>query len=365
MSDSKVSIIMPVFNAEKFLEKSIGSLIKQTYRNIEVLCIDDGSNDDSLDILNAFAQKDNRIKVFSQENSGPAFSRNKGLDNSTGDYIMFCDADDWYEDNMVELMVNTIEKKDVDFVICDVNIILDKFHNRPLSDIEFHFLNFSGFLDLNSCMKIQDKVKVFLWKKIFRKNIIDKYNIRFPDGLKSDDCVFIRQYVYVSENCYALDKKLYNHVIRKDSIMGNVFAQKSNDYFDFIQGCILLADFVNKVGLKNKNKLNYILNVVQSESLFWVNFIDKKEELDEYLTYIVHFAEKFDISLIDKSEQPLIYAAKCKSIKDLKKLCKCKNYRKNTILEDIFSIRNIVDRDKSFKTITIFGIKIKKLIKAK
>ncbi|MBS4760841.1 MAG: glycosyltransferase family 2 protein [Clostridium sp.] len=365
MSDSKVSIIMPVFNAEKFLEKSIESLIKQTYRNIEVLCIDDGSSDSSLAILNTFAQKDSRIKVFSQENSGPAFSRNKGLDNSSGDYIMFCDADDWYEDNMVELMVNTIEKKDVDFVICDVNIILSKFHNRPLSDIEYHFLNFSGFIDLNNCMKIQDKVRVFLWKKIFRKNIIDEYNIRFPNGLKSDDCVFIREYVYVSNNCYALDKKLYNHVIQKDSIMGKVFAKKSKDYFDFIKGNIQLADFVNKVGLKNKNKLNYILHSVQNEAFFWMQFIDEKKELNEYFVYLIQFAEKFDISLIDKAELPLIYAAKNRDIKTLKNLCEGNNSRKNTIFENVFSIRNMVDRNKSFKVITILGIKIKKLIRTK
>lgn len=363
--NAKVSIIMPVYNADKFLDRSVCALLNQTYQNIEILCINDGSKDNSLEILNKYAQTDNRVKVFNQENKGPAIARNVGLDNSTGKYIMFCDADDWYEPDMVEQMVYTIEKQNVDFVICDTNIILDKDHNRSGMDIKYHYLTFSGVLNLNSCGKIQSKVHAFLWKKIFKKSIIDKYSIRFPDGLKSDDCLFIREYVLVSDTAFGLNKKLYNHLMQRQSIMGEVFALKTKDYFDSIKTNILIAQFFKQKSIANKNKLNYIISATQDESYFWAQFV-KKEDKKEFINLLIQYAEEFDLSEIDKSAQSLLYYAKLKDIKKVKKLLFCTAYpRKNTLIENLFSIRNIPERGKTFKVLTILGFKIKRTQKSK
>ena len=122
MKKTVISIILPVYNCEKFLSRCLEALLIQTYSNIEVLCINDGSTDKSLQILEQYAQKDSRIKVFSQENSGPAKARNLGLAKARGDYLMFCDSDDWYEPQMCECMLKTIELENVDLVICKANV---------------------------------------------------------------------------------------------------------------------------------------------------------------------------------------------------------------------------------------------------
>ena len=156
------------------------ALINQTYKNIEILCINDGSTDNSLQVLEKYASEDDRIKIFSHENKGPATSRNVGLDNATGEYIMFCDSDDWYEPQMVEEMLSAIERENLDIVVCDVNIVIDKSNDRT-DDIEYPRLPFTGKVNINATPKISEKIHAFLWKKIFKKSLIDEYNIRFPD----------------------------------------------------------------------------------------------------------------------------------------------------------------------------------------
>ena len=116
----KLSIIVPVYNSEKFLNKCINSLINQTIKNIEIILINDGSSDNSLNICNEFAKKDSRIKVFSQENSGQATARNVGLDNATGEYITFTDADDWVDPDYYEKLLNTALNHNADVACASI-----------------------------------------------------------------------------------------------------------------------------------------------------------------------------------------------------------------------------------------------------
>ena len=113
-----ISIIVPVYNSEKYIEKTLYSLTNQTLQDIEIICINDGSSDHSLKILQQHSVKDPRIKVFSQTNLGQASARNLGLKKATGKYLMFCDSDDWYERNMCERLYNIIEQNSIDIVQC-------------------------------------------------------------------------------------------------------------------------------------------------------------------------------------------------------------------------------------------------------
>lgn len=105
MVNPEISIIIPVYNPGKFINKCLNSIIHQTFKNIEILCIDDGSTDNSLNILKEFQKNDKRIRIFSQENLGAAASRNLGIENSKGNYILFVDADDWIEEDMCEKLI--------------------------------------------------------------------------------------------------------------------------------------------------------------------------------------------------------------------------------------------------------------------
>ena len=128
----EISIIIPNYNTEQYLPRCLNSLIGQTFKDIEIILIDDGSTDNSVKIMKEYAKQDNRIKVIEQPNSGPARARNQGLENATGKYLMFCDSDDWYEPNMCEIMYYTIENKKTDVVCCHTLLSCEK--NLPAEE---------------------------------------------------------------------------------------------------------------------------------------------------------------------------------------------------------------------------------------
>ena len=117
-NESLVSIIVPVYNVEKYLRKCLDSIVNQTYKNIEVICVDDGSPDNSIDILREYRAKDDRVTIIRQKNKGLSGARNTGIKNATGKYIMFIDSDDWVELNMVELMTKKMDNKNLELAVC-------------------------------------------------------------------------------------------------------------------------------------------------------------------------------------------------------------------------------------------------------
>ncbi|OCG79555.1 glycosyltransferase family 2 protein [Gilliamella sp. Occ4-3] len=230
-----ISIIVPVYNCDKYLKKSIDSLLNQTISNIEIICIDDGSTDESSNILKDYANKHSHIVLLSQENKGPAIARNRGIAIARGEYIMFCDSDDWYEPAMCEKMLETIRLKNVDIVMCNCNIVkYDVSYDARDDDISYHKLNIFGYHSLNFDLKY--KVNSVLWNKIFKKSIIDKFNIDFPSGHYHDDMAFILQYLCSSKNLYGIDCNLYNYVFRSNSIMHQTYftANHEKKLFDVI-----------------------------------------------------------------------------------------------------------------------------------
>ena len=210
MNNPKVSIIIPVYNAEKYLKKCISSLLEQTLSEIEILAVDDGSADGSYVLLQTLAEKDHRIHPFHIENSGPGVARQYALDHASGQYILFCDADDYYMPTMCERMVSEIERTNSDWGICD--FILEG-NDHPSSMATFS----ARYTEHN----IPSSGKV-LWCHIFKKDILDNYNIRFPASFYGEDIAFISKYVYVSRSYFSLAEKLYVHTDNDSSLMGTV-----------------------------------------------------------------------------------------------------------------------------------------------
>lgn len=243
---SQISIIIPIYNAEKYLPKCLDSIINQTFKDIEIICVNDGSTDDSLNILNDYTAKDCRIKVFSQANAGPAKARNVGLTNSQSEFIMFCDADDTYEPDMCKIMLDTITANQTDCAMCNSNIISQ--NDRTYSDVYFN-PPLKGLIN-----KKLHKINVVLWNKIFRKSIIDKYNITFPDGFLHDDDCFWYKYALCSRNIYITTDKLYNYVIHSNSIIDNYNNHKQANYFDRFYITKNLLEFAKKHQFFDQNK---------------------------------------------------------------------------------------------------------------
>ena len=250
----EISIIIPNYNTRKYLPRCLDSLTQQTFGNIEVILIDDGSTDGSVEIMKEYAQKDSRIKIIEQINSGPAKARNKGLENASGKYLMFCDSDDWYEPDMCEMMYTAIEKNNVDIVCCHNFFDLEE----SLSDEEKEkrlprkYFNKSGKYSLNQ--KNILTTDVVLWNKIWRRDLIEKYNIRFPEGHEHDDDAFWYMYSFVSKKIFFLNKKLYHYFLRAGSIMSTQVNKKPKNRLDRIAISYYIFDFLTKNNLYNNNK---------------------------------------------------------------------------------------------------------------
>ncbi|OCG32041.1 hypothetical protein A9G34_01895 [Gilliamella sp. Choc4-2] len=291
-----ISIIVPVYNCDKYLKKSIDSLLNQTIDNIEIICIDDGSTDESLNILKDYASKHSHIVLLSQENQGPAIARNRGLAIAQGEYIMFCDSDDWYEPTMCEKMLETIRLKNVDMVMCDCNIVkYDKSYDVRDDDINYHKLNIFGYHTLT--FELRHKVSSVLWNKIFKKSIIDKFNIDFPSGYYHDDVAFILQYLCSSKNLYAIDCNLYNYVFRSNSIMHQTYFTPNHEkkLFDVIDA---MKYFYSKLVENNNLVGNKKLFITKLVSV--IQWVLKYNNNEEKMVYFLNYCNEkliFDLDL--------------------------------------------------------------------
>lgn len=296
-----VSVIVPMYNSQKYISRCIESIITQTYRDIEIIVIDDGSNDKSFEIVEKFSKKDNRIKLITQKNSGVSTSRNNGLKLASGKYIFFIDSDDWIEKNYIEILVNTSEKENLEFTFCDWyvyekekiyvdNINKEFFNKTTCEDVFKHFLNSrSGGAP---------------WAKVFLKSIIEEYDIKFIEGLPyGEDYLFVLKYIsnitrlkyinkaLVNYNCIELGahakvRKNYDEVQfliekkKKDIVYNSKYFKKKYDLLISKQyisiACLSIINIKNlNLSLKEINKL--IIEIINR-----FNFINefKKNELN-------------------------------------------------------------------------------------
>ena len=233
---SLVSIVIPVYNAEKYLARCLDSIVNQTHKNIEILLINDGSVDNTFNICEEYARNDRRIKLFHEDNQGVSVARNCGIDNATGEYLVFIDADDYIEHNYVETLVNTIEKEKVDMVICGIKeIISDSTINRKargeitgvLGDDYFNIIDFL-------CVP---------FSKIYRNQIIKEQKLKFLKELNyAEDELFnlnyyknVKSYVFIDSPLY-----IYDHHLNSLSDKKNLRSSKH------------LTDYVSKLYLERK-----------------------------------------------------------------------------------------------------------------
>lgn len=295
-NNPQISIIVPVYNVEKYLEACLDSLLGQTFENIEILCINDGSADKSLAILRRYEKRHSRLRVFNQANAGPAKARNVGLENASGEYIMFCDADDTYEPQMCEKMLAAITDNDVDLVMCNTNAY-DKQGANARNEYYFRFNDGLSLLT----PEIKLKTNVYLWNKIFKKSKIDAFQIKFPNGHKSDDNYFIYVYLMVSKTIYCLDDKLYNHYERENSIM-NIYNNDNGikycDIEDKIDIIEMTYDFLIKHHIFQPNEETFLKIFFQLFSYSWGSVSDQWKE--QYLQRCADFISRTNIKTWSK-----------------------------------------------------------------
>lgn len=249
---SNISIIVPVYNVQDYLEDCLDSLINQTYKNIIIICVNDGSTDNSGEILKQYAKRDKRIKVINKQNGGLSSARNAGLKECGTEYVMFCDSDDSYDKKMCERMLRVIEKDQSDISICGINVVYDAHEEMKKSDDRYYSLSYKGKKRINDELIFNTDVAV--WNKLFRMEKIKQYNIAFPEGLNNEDFYFYNAYMIISSTASYVVDKLYNYKRRDGSIMSNNF-EKGSLSLDHLRVAKKLFGFYKKEGFL-KNHIN-------------------------------------------------------------------------------------------------------------
>lgn len=241
----QVAIIVPVYNVEKYVRRCLESLVSQTLKDLEIICVNDGSTDGSAFVLNEFAQKDARIKVISRVNGGLSAARNTGLDNVTAPFVMFCDSDDAFSPDACRMMYDAIKDGKSDFVRFGVELIRGKESVCPSVRESFFQLQIpEGHVQLSDkIVKILDHC---VTNKIYKADLISRYGIRFPVGLVHEDSCFHLKYSMVSRTAMVVEKKLYMYFLRFDGIMSQQ-GKKVRQSTDYIR----IMDDVYEFAIKN------------------------------------------------------------------------------------------------------------------
>ena len=230
----KISIIVPIYNAGEYLERCLDSLIHQTYKNIEIILVNDGSTDNSLDICKNYGKKDHRIYVVDKENEGVAVARNIGISKATGAYIGFVDPDDWVEEGMYQSLYETIKYYHYPICMCNYskddkkNIIAKKLKIKANSlkreeVIEKIITNMIGVDDIIPHM---DYIMGSVWRCLYEKDFLDKHGLRFEKGITiMEDLVFNIQAFLKSEGL-CIDHGVWYHYVQNPKSVLHTYNEK-------------------------------------------------------------------------------------------------------------------------------------------
>ena len=242
----KISIIVPVYNVDKYLEESLNSIFNQTFNDYEVICINDGSTDSSLSILEAYSNKNPRIQVITQENCGCGCARNKGLKEASGEYLYFFDPDDLIEENTLERLYENAVNNNSDMVLFKYGLMYDdKFDNAnskydfEYENPEINFDNYSfNYKDINHYVLNS----VFApWLKLYKRTFIENYDdIEFPVNLAFDDVVFHVKTILRAEHISYVPEILYHYRVNNPNSVNST----SKNAFDIFRICDIVEEFL-------------------------------------------------------------------------------------------------------------------------
>lgn len=244
--NDKISVIIPVYNLEKYLAKCLDSIISQSYPNIEIICVDDASSDNSLNILNQYSKKYKQIKVIALEKNGIFSPRNEGLKYATGKYIGFVDCDDYIEVQTYEKAYLAMQKYNADIVCWGANIVFDDITQpNEFALKELNKAEFSGFKELND--GIISKSTFSIWNKLFKASIIYKNNVLATHGLIFEDYEFFYKYIAHCKNIYFIKENFYNYVQHSKSTTSTL--NNADGYLNYIKIFEQIYNYYKKFSL--------------------------------------------------------------------------------------------------------------------
>lgn len=322
----KVSIIVPVYNVEKYLDKCLKSLVNQTFKDFEIIIVNDGSPDNSSQIIENYRLKySNMIKVITQQNQGLSDSRNNGLKLATADYIIFVDSDDYIELNMVEKLYKEITEKQADVVICGNNVVNENYELLskafPNKYESYDFVTQMIFGNLSA------------WNKIIKKSILDDKYLFFRSNVWYEDIDFSFKLFLKAKKIFILHENLYNYLLRSGSIMNSKNLIKNLDLikaFDEIIQYSKKSNYYNKYYNEieflavNHLYISCIVRIITSNS-------DKNEKRDLVNTIFEYMNKNFNnysknkyIKMLSFNRKLIFYLIKLRCYSIIKLIFKIK-----------------------------------------
>lgn len=267
----KVSLVIPVYNVEKYLARCLDYCINQTYQNLEIICVNDGSTDNSLTILDHYKTLDNRIQVINKENGGLSSARNVGIAASVGKYIMFVDSDDFISTVAVEKLLKYAEQYNSDIVVFDyvhnngknfINISVDKNCIIPGEVFNIDTLDGSAY----------NEVPVSAWCKFYNADFLKDNEIFFDEGLIFEDVAFFSKVYTTAKRIVYLNESFYSYTLSRE---GQIMERRDDKLFDIFAIHKIVKDTLMKSGYYEKCKFVVNLNLISD--IMWKFNIIKKE----------------------------------------------------------------------------------------
>ncbi len=370
----KVSVIIPVYNMEQYLRQALDSVVNQTLKDIEIICIDDCSTDNSLSIIKEYASKDNRFVIIEQQtNQGQGIARNKALDIANGEYIMCLDPDDWYEPDACETAYNQIVKNQNDFVIFN-----HQSYYQETNEYKIAKYTLEAFLDIIDCPNIVLKdVKHNFFKKsgiscnkIYKKSFLYDHKIRYGTYRMGEDGVVFIKCIAYAKTISVINKVLYNRRIHENNtILQQDFKYKTllseKDMYSEIKKCNVDKKIFNFYLEKYMYKMvNSYKRYTKKDKSIAKDYYEKIKEMALLLYQNEDLSEvknseyyKPFMEFVNKSYEEYILSNAKSSSKENKP------FSLMFVLRQIFSLKNENNKKGKHKVLTILGIKIKFKIK--
>ncbi|WP_294404622.1 glycosyltransferase family 2 protein [uncultured Clostridium sp.] len=271
-----VSVIVPIYNVEKYLRKCIDSLINQTIKDIEIILVNDGSPDNSRAICEEYAEADKRIKIINKENGGLSSARNAGFNEAESDYILFVDSDDWINKNMIEILLNEIKKNNADIVQCRYANVIDENVDESINEKVA-----SKIIDNIDALRNLYKNDSYLetvvtWNKLYKKSLFD--GIKFPEGKLNEDEFTTHKLLFKCKKIVLIDAKLYYYRKTPDSITNSKVSIKKLDKLEAVKERMKFFESVGNVEIYEKTVVRYG-DLLRGSFLMCKYLIDNNEKI--------------------------------------------------------------------------------------
>lgn len=305
--DVKVSIVVPCYNVENYVAECLDSLCTQTYQNLQIICVDDGSTDKTTDIISQYQEKDERISLIRQANQYAGRARNYGLEKADGRYVCFLDADDFFRTDMIEKMVGVAERYDTDIVLCNARFYNDvtKEISEPSHILSTRYLTHAGkvFCYRDIPERILAVGGVVPWNKLYRIDFIKEKKLAFQETRRCNDEYFVGMSMVLARKISYIDERFVTYRMNNNnSLQGYAGTEVS---FDFFKALYALRQGLAREGLLEEVQKNYVNKALQGCRVA----LERQKDVQKFVE-IYHFlkTEAFEKLGIQNLSREDIYA---------------------------------------------------------